>query len=66
LPFGVRWGIHNLTGTGRSPLSASKTKDQGRVLEVSHRSKCRLYGLSALMPLRGGVAPSRRPEVGRG
>jgi hypothetical protein len=38
----------------------------GIALEVTHRSKRRLYGLTALAPLRDGVAPPRRPEPGRG
>jgi hypothetical protein len=38
----------------------------GIAIEVTHRSKCRLYGLAALAPLRDGVAPPRRPEPGRG
>ncbi|MGH7086182.1 MAG: hypothetical protein ACREFN_14450, partial [Acetobacteraceae bacterium] len=39
---------------------------EGIVLEVSHRSKRRLYGLAELAPLRDGVAPPRRPQPGRG
>jgi hypothetical protein len=38
----------------------------GIALEVSHRSKRRLYGLTTLAPLRAEVAPPRRPEPGRG
>jgi hypothetical protein len=38
----------------------------GIAVEVTHRSKRRLYGLAALAPLRAGVAPPRRPEPGRG
>jgi hypothetical protein len=38
----------------------------GIAIEVTHRSKRRLYGLAALAPLRDGVAPPRRPEPGRG
>jgi len=38
----------------------------GIALEVSHRSKRRLYGLTTLAPLRAEVAPPRRPELGRG
>jgi hypothetical protein len=33
----------------------------GIAIEVTHRSKRRLYGLAALAPLRDGVAPPRRP-----
>ena len=38
----------------------------GIAVEVSHRSKRRLYGLAGLAPLRDEVAPPRRPEPGRG
>jgi hypothetical protein len=38
----------------------------GIVIEVSHRSKRRLFGLSGLAPLRDEVSPPRRPEPGRG
>ena len=38
----------------------------GIAIEVTHRSKRRLFGLAALAPLRDGVAPPRRPEPGRG
>jgi hypothetical protein len=38
----------------------------GIVVEVTHRSKRRLFGLAGLAPLRDGVAPPRRPEPGRG
>jgi hypothetical protein len=38
----------------------------GIVIEVTHRSKRRLFGLADLAPLRDGVAPPRRPEPGRG
>jgi hypothetical protein len=40
--------------------------EAGIVVEVSHRSKRRLYGLAGLAPLRDEVAPPRRPEPGRG
>jgi len=36
------------------------------VVEVTHRSKRRLFGLAGLAPLRDAVAPPRRPEPGRG
>jgi hypothetical protein len=36
------------------------------VVEVTHRSKRRLFGLAGLAPLRDEVAPPRRPEPGRG
>jgi hypothetical protein len=41
-------------------------QEAGLVIEVTHRSKRRLYGLTGLAPLRDGVAPPRRPEPGRG
>jgi hypothetical protein len=37
----------------------------GVAIEVSHRSKRRLFGLSGLAPLRDEVSPSHRPEPGR-
>jgi hypothetical protein len=39
---------------------------EGIAIEVTHRSKRRLYGLAGLAPLRDGVAAPRRPEPGRG
>ncbi len=36
------------------------------VVEVTHRSRRRLFGLAGLAPLRDEVAPPRRPEPGRG
>jgi hypothetical protein len=38
----------------------------GIAIEVTHRSKRRLFGLVGLTPLRDGVASPRRPEPGRG
>jgi hypothetical protein len=38
----------------------------GIAIEVTHRSKRRLFGLAGLAPLRDEVAPPRRPEPGRG
>jgi len=38
----------------------------GIVVEVTRRSKRRLFGLAGLAPLRDEVAPPRRPEPGRG
>ncbi len=35
-------------------------------VEVTHRSKRRLFGLAGLAPLREQVRPPRRPEPGRG
>jgi len=39
---------------------------QGIALEVTHRSKRRLYGLKHLTPLREEAAPPKRPTPGRG
>ena len=39
---------------------------RGIAIEVTHRSKRRLYGLKHLAPLRDEAAPSRRPAPGRG
>src|SRR5580692_870414 len=36
------------------------------VIEVTHRSKRRLFGLVGLAPLRDEISPPRRPEPGRG
>ena len=36
------------------------------IIEVTHRSKRRLFGLAGLAPLRDEIAPPRRPEPGRG
>jgi len=38
----------------------------GLAVEVTHRSKRRLFGLAALAPLRTHVAPPYHPEPGRG
>ncbi|MDR3535235.1 MAG: hypothetical protein P4L71_01920 [Acetobacteraceae bacterium] len=38
----------------------------GIAVEVTHRAKRRLFGLSGLAPLRDQVAPPRHPEPGRG
>jgi hypothetical protein len=38
----------------------------GIAVEVTHRSKRRLFGLAGLAPLRDGVAPPKRPQPGRG
>lgn len=40
--------------------------DTGVAVEVTHRSKRRLFGLQGMAPLRDQVAPPRRPEPGRG
>jgi hypothetical protein len=41
-------------------------KEAEIIVEVTHRSKRRLFGLIGLAPLRDEVAPPRRPEPGRG
>ena len=38
----------------------------GIAIEVTHRSKRRLFGLTGLAPLREVVRPPYRPEPGRG
>lgn len=38
----------------------------GIAVEVTHRSKRRLFGLAGLAPLRNGVAPPKRSQPGRG
>ncbi len=38
----------------------------GIAVEVSNRSRRRLYGLAGLAPLRGATAPPYRPQPGRG
>ncbi len=40
--------------------------DAGVAVEVTHRSKRRLFGLQGMAPLRDQVEPPRRPEPGRG
>jgi hypothetical protein len=40
--------------------------ERGVAIEVTHRSKRRLYGLKHLAPLREEAAPPRRPMPGRG
>jgi hypothetical protein len=40
--------------------------ERGIAIEVTHRSKRRLYGLKHLAPLREEAAPPRRPMPGRG
>ena len=40
--------------------------EAGIAVEVTRRSKRRLFGLAGLAPLRDEVAPPRRPEPGRG
>jgi hypothetical protein len=39
---------------------------EGIAIEVTHRSKRRLFGLAGLAPLRDEIAWPRRPEPGRG
>jgi len=40
--------------------------ERGIAIEVTHRSKRRLYGLKDLAPLREEASPPRRPKPGRG
>ena len=40
--------------------------DAGVAVEVTHRSKRRLFGLKAMAPLAEAVRPPYRPEPGRG
>jgi hypothetical protein len=58
------------TGLGMAVNNAAALLDgfcaEGIAVEVTHRSKRRLFGLAALAPLRDQVAPPRRPEPGRG
>jgi hypothetical protein len=57
-------------GLGMAMKSALELLDSfcadGIVVEVTHRSKRRLFGLKGLAPLREEVSPPRRPEAGRG
>jgi hypothetical protein len=57
-------------GLGMAPKNAIALLDEfhqaGIVIEVTHRSKRRLFGLAGLAPLRAQVRPPRRPEPGRG
>jgi hypothetical protein len=58
------------TGLGMAVKNAIALLDEfhaaGIVVEVTHRSKRRLFGLAGLAPLRDQVRPPRRPEPGRG
>jgi len=58
------------TGLGMAVKNAAALLDgfcaQGIAVEVTHRSKRRLFGLAGLAPLRAEVAPPRRPMPGRG
>ena len=47
-------------------LLLERFRADGIAVEVTHRSRRRLFGLADLAPLRDGVAPPRRPEPGRG
>ena len=57
-------------GLGMAVKNATALLDDfaaaGIAVEVTHRSKRRLFGLTGLAPLRDEVAPPRRPEPGRG
>jgi hypothetical protein len=58
------------SGLGMAVKNATALLDrfcrEGIAIEVTHRSKRRLYGLVGLAALRDGVAAPRRPEPGRG
>jgi hypothetical protein len=57
-------------GLGMAVKNAAALLDSfaaaGIAVEVTHRSKRRLFGLMGLTPLREQVRPPRRPEPGRG
>jgi hypothetical protein len=62
---------HSLaTGLGMAMKNALQLLDSfcaaGIAVEVTHRSKRRLFGLKGLAPLRDEVSPPHRPEPGRG
>ena len=58
------------TGLGMAMKNALELLDSfcadGIAIEVTHRSRRRLFGLAGLAPLRDEVLPPRRPEPGRG
>ena len=58
------------TGLGMAVNNAAALLDAfcaaGIAVEVTHRSKRRLFGLAALAPLREQVAPPNHPQPGRG
>jgi hypothetical protein len=58
------------TGLGMAMKNALELLDgfcaDGIAIEVTHRSRRRLFGLAGLAPLRDEVLPPRRPEPGRG
>ena len=57
-------------GLGMAVKNASLLLEEfcadGIAVEVTHRSRRRIFGLAGLAPLRDGVAPPRRPMPGRG
>jgi len=57
-------------GLGMAVKNATRLLDDfcaaGIAVEVTHRSKRRLFGLTGLAPLRDVVRPPYRPEPGRG
>jgi hypothetical protein len=57
-------------GLGMAVKNAAALLDEfcasGIAVEVTHRSRRRLFGLAGLAPLRGEVEPRRRAEPGRG
>ncbi len=57
-------------GLGMAVKNASLLLEEfsaaGIIVEVTHRSRRRIFGLNGLAPLRDEVAPPRRPQPGRG
>jgi hypothetical protein len=60
LAGGLGMAVKNATGLLDAFAAA------GVAVEITHRSRRRLFGLSGLAPLREGVRPPWRPEAGRG
>lgn len=60
LALGLGMAVKNATAL------LDNLRDAGVAVEVTHRSKRRLFGLQGMAPLRDEVAPPRRPEPGRG
>ena len=60
LAAGLGIAVKNAIGLLDSLVAA------GLAVEVTHRAKRRLFGLTGMAPLRDGVAAPRRPEPGRG
>ena len=60
LAAGLGIAVKNAIGLLDSLVAA------GLAVEVTHRAKRRLSGLTGMAPLRDGVAAPRRPKLGRG